>query len=129
MVDTQKKDCPVMNALSLIGGKWKLVIMHLLADRSMRFGELRRAIGEITQQMLSKQLKEMERDGLVRRKVFEVVPPHVEYSLTTFGKSGMPIIKRTTAFICQLIKRQGERKGGVSIEMPANSQAWALKDS
>ena len=93
MVDNQKKDCPVMNALSLIGGKWKLVIMHLLADRSMRFGELRRAIGEITQQMLSKQLKEMERDGLVRRKVFEVVPPHVEYSLTTFGKSGMPIIK------------------------------------
>ena len=93
MVETQKKDCPVMNALSLIGGKWKLVIMHLLADRSMRFGELRRAIGEITQQMLSKQLKEMERDGLVRRKVFEVVPPHVEYSLTSFGKSGMPIIK------------------------------------
>ena len=93
MMNAQKKDCPVMNALSLIGGKWKLVIMHLLADRSMRFGELRRAIGEITQQMLSKQLKEMERDGLVRRKVFEVVPPHVEYSLTTFGKSGMPIIK------------------------------------
>ena len=88
-----QRECPVMNALSLIGGKWKLVIMHLLADKSMRFGELRRGIGDITQQMLSKQLKEMERDGLVRRKVFEVVPPHVEYSLTSFGRSGMPIIK------------------------------------
>ena len=82
-----------MNPLSLIGEKWKLVIMHLLADRSMRFGELRRTIGEITQQMLSKKLKEMEWDGLVRRKVFEVVPSHVEYLLTSFGKSRMPIIK------------------------------------
>ena len=87
MIDKQKKDCPVMNALSLIGGKWKLVIMHLLADRSMRFGELRRAIGEITQQMLSKQLKEMERDGLVRRKVFEVAPHILSHLLWKIGNA------------------------------------------
>ena len=86
-------ECPVTNALKLIGGKWKLIIMHLLSKRTMRFGELKREINSITQQMLSKQLKEMEKDGLVNRKVYEVVPPHVEYSLTTFGKSGMPIIK------------------------------------
>ena len=82
-----------MNALSLIGGKWKFVIMHLLADRSMRFGELRRAIGEITQQMLSKQLKEMERDGLVRRKVLKS-SPHMSNTLS-------PLLENRE---CQLLK-------------------------
>ena len=93
MKNKQNIDCPVTNAMSLIGGKWKLIIMHLLSNEPMRFGELKRQIGSITQQMLSKQLKELEKDGLINRKVYEVVPPHVEYSLTNFGKTGMPIIK------------------------------------
>ncbi len=58
----------------------------------MRFGELQRSIGGITQQMLSKQLKEMAEDNLVNRKVYEVIPPKVEYSLTSYGKLGIPVL-------------------------------------
>jgi DNA-binding HxlR family transcriptional regulator len=58
----------------------------------MRFGELQRSIGGITQQMLSKQLKEMAEDNLVNRKVYEVIPPKVEYSLTPYGKTGIPVL-------------------------------------
>ena len=88
-----KTKCPVTNALTLIGGKWKIPIIYQLSKKSMRFGELKRAIGSVTQQMLSKQLKEMEKDTLINRKVHQVVPPKVEYSLTEFGRSGIPVLK------------------------------------
>ena len=64
----------------------------------MRFGELKRAIGSVTQQMLSKQLREMEKDKLINRKVHEVVPPKVEYSLTEFGRSGIPVLNSLFAW-------------------------------
>ncbi|MBT6009219.1 MAG: helix-turn-helix transcriptional regulator, partial [Rhodobacterales bacterium] len=63
-----------------------------LSQKKMRFGELQRAVGGITQQMLSKQLKEMAKDNLIKRKVYEVIPPKVEYSLTAFGKLGIPVL-------------------------------------
>ena len=88
-----KHECPVTNALTLIGGKWKINIIYQLSKKSMRFGELKRAIGSVTQQMLSKQLREMEKDTLINRKVHQVVPPKVEYSLTEFGRSGIPVLK------------------------------------
>ena len=83
---------PVVNALKLIGGKWKIAIIYNLDGDPVRFGELKRILSPITQQMLTKQLREMERDLLIDRKVFEVIPPKVEYSLTKFGKSFKPVL-------------------------------------
>ena len=92
-------NCPVENALKLIGGKWKIPIIHHLSKK-LRFGQIKKVLNQITQQMLSKQLKEMEADGLIIRKVYSVVPPKVEYSLTDFGKSVLPIL----TFIHGLLK-------------------------
>lgn len=88
-----KIDCPVERALSIIGGKWKIPIIFNLSKNPHRFGILRNKLSTITTQMLSKQLKEMERDGLVIRKVLSVMPPSVEYSLSEFGKSALPVLK------------------------------------
>ena len=84
---------PVVNALKLIGGKWKIAIIYNLRGEPVRFGELKRTLSPITQQMLTKQLRELERDLLIDRKVFEVIPPKVEYSLTEFGQSFMPVME------------------------------------
>ncbi len=80
-------NCPVELTLSLIGGKWKGIILYHLIEDKKRFGELRKFMPNITQRMLTKQLRELESDGLVHRKVYRVVPPKVEYSLTEQGKS------------------------------------------
>jgi DNA-binding HxlR family transcriptional regulator len=92
MKKLQKESCPVSNALTMLGGKWKINIIYQLSQKTTRFGQLRRLLGNVTQQMLSKQLKEMERDKLIIRKVYDVVPPKVEYSLTELGKSSLPIL-------------------------------------
>ena len=84
---------PITNSLKLIGGKWKVPIIYNLRTGPVRFGELKRILSPITQQMLTKQLREMERDQLIDRKVFEVIPPKVEYSLTEFGKSLGPVLQ------------------------------------
>ena len=83
---------PVVNALRIIGGKWKIAILHQLNESPCRFGELKKTLHPITQQMLTKQLKELEKDGLISRRVYEVIPPKVEYSLTQFGFSLKPVI-------------------------------------
>lgn len=77
--------CPVTNAVQAIGGKWKLHIAFHLMNGTKRFSELQRAIPGVTQQMLTAQLRELEADGIVERKVYPVVPPKVEYSLTPLG--------------------------------------------
>ena len=92
MSQINENESPTTAAIKLIGGKWKLCILWQLSQKKMRFGELQRAVGNITQQMLSKQLKEMSNDNLIKRKVYEVIPPKVEYSLTSFGKSGIPVL-------------------------------------
>ena len=92
MSQINENESPTTAAIKLIGGKWKLCILWQLSQKKMRFGELQRAVGDITQQMLSKQLKEMSNDNLIKRKVYEVIPPKVEYSLTAFGKSGIPVL-------------------------------------
>ena len=84
--------CPVEAALELIGGKWKGLALYHLMGSTIRFNELKRQMGDVTQRMLTKQLRELEADGLVMRKVFPVVPPKVEYSLTEKGESLRPII-------------------------------------
>ena len=89
---------PITNSLKLIGGKWKIAIIYNLTDGPKRFGELKRILPPITQQMLTKQLREMERDQLVHRKVYEVIPPKVEYSLTKFGRSLEPVMNSWCAW-------------------------------
>ena len=77
--------CPLRPALDAIGGKWKpIVIHHLIRSGVQRFGQLRRLLPDATQKMLTQQLRELEHDGIVARKVYHQVPPKVEYSLTTF---------------------------------------------
>ena len=84
---------PLNNALKLISGKWKIKILEKLSNRPIRFGKLKKNLDTITSQMLSKQLKEMENDTLVKRKVIKSNPITVEYSLTQFGNSSLPIIR------------------------------------
>ncbi|MEC2075086.1 helix-turn-helix domain-containing protein [Metabacillus fastidiosus] len=84
--------CPVESTLDVIGGKWKGVILYHLLHEKKRFNELRKLMPGITQRMLTLQLSELEKDGVVHRKAFPVVPPKVEYSLTEFGKTLEPII-------------------------------------
>ncbi|MFT8390591.1 MAG: helix-turn-helix domain-containing protein [Sporolactobacillus sp.] len=86
------KACPVEITLSVIGGKWKGVVLYHLQNRPLRFNELRRLIPDVTQRMLTLQLRELEADGIIHREVYPVVPPKVEYSLTSFGKTLSPII-------------------------------------
>ena len=83
---------PITNSLKLVGGKWKISIIYNLRKGPLRFGQLKRTLSPITQQMLTKQLREMERDKLIDRRVYEVVPPKVEYSLTKFGASLGPVL-------------------------------------
>ena len=84
--------CPAETTLGVIGGRWKVVLLYHLFHGTKRFSQLRRAISGITQKMLTQQLREMERDGLVHREVYAAVPPKVEYSLTPLGMSLEPVI-------------------------------------
>ena len=84
--------CPVETTLTLIGDKWKVLILRDLMNRTLRFGELKRSIGTVSQKVLTAQLRDLEHDGLVHREVFAEVPPRVEYSLTDTGRSLEPVI-------------------------------------
>lgn len=84
--------CPVETTLQLIGDKWKVLILRDLIDGTKRFGELKKSIAFISQKVLTQQLREMESDGLVKRKVYAEVPPRVEYTLTDSGLSLKPIL-------------------------------------
>ena len=85
--------CPVVNTLDIIGGKWKVLILYYLNEETRRFNELQRLLAGITQRMLTLQLRELENDGIVHREVYPQVPPKVEYSLTEFGRTLMPVIE------------------------------------
>ena len=85
--------CPVEASLSLIGGKYKCIILWHLMQGTMRFSELRRIIPQATAKMLTQQLRELEADGLIHREVYPVVPPRTEYSLTDYGRTLSPIVQ------------------------------------
>lgn len=84
--------CSIELTLSIIGGKWKVLILWYLGKKTMRFSELRKAMPNITQKMLTQQLRELEENGLVNRFIYTQIPPKVEYSLTDAGKSILPIL-------------------------------------
>jgi DNA-binding HxlR family transcriptional regulator len=84
--------CPVEATLDVIGGKWKGVLLFLLLERKRRFGELRKLLPDVTQRVLTLQLRELEREGIVKRTVYPEVPPRVEYAISDFGASLKPII-------------------------------------
>ena len=84
--------CPVETTLTLIGDKWKVLILRDLLPGTKRFGELKKSIGSVSQKVLTAQLRDMEEKGLVTRKVYAEVPPRVEYTLTETGYSLKPIL-------------------------------------
>lgn len=87
-----KFHCPVEATISLIGGKYKAIILWQLIDKTLRYGELSRRVTSATPKMLTQQLRELEDDDLIKRTVYPVVPPKVEYSLTDLGKSIIPVL-------------------------------------
>jgi DNA-binding HxlR family transcriptional regulator len=85
--------CPVTQTLEVMGGRWKPIIIHYLTKAPLRTGELSRLIPHASSKMLTQHLRELERDNIIRRKVYNQVPPKVEYSLTPLGESLIPIIR------------------------------------
>jgi DNA-binding HxlR family transcriptional regulator len=104
--------CPVEATLELIGGKWKGLVLYHLLQGTMRFNELRRKVPSVTQRMLTRQLRELEGAGLIRRTVYAEVPPRVEYALTPQGESLRPVIMalREWGQTHLASKTQGEKK-------------------
>ncbi len=97
-------DCPVATTVSLIGSKWKLLIMRNLLVRPWRFNELKKSLEGISQKVLTDSLRSMEADGIITRTVYAEVPPRVEYSLSELGESMRPIIKSMEDFGIQYKK-------------------------
>lgn len=87
-----KVKCPVTGMLQLIGGKWKPVILYCLKSEKRRFGEISARIPGLSRKVLTEQLKELEEDGLLKRKQFNEIPPRVEYELTALGRSLSPVL-------------------------------------
>jgi len=107
--DATPFNCPVEATLSVIGGKWKVVILfHLAKAGTHRFSALRRKIPEVSERMLTQQLRELESDDIVQRVVYPEVPPKVEYSLTEYGQTLRPI----TEAMCAWGKKHTNRKRG-----------------
>jgi DNA-binding HxlR family transcriptional regulator len=87
-------ECPVEATLDLIGGKWKGIVLFHLMQGTKRFNELRRLVPDITQRMLTLQLRQLEKDGLIKRKIYKQIPPKVEYSLSDLGQTLIPILQQ-----------------------------------
>lgn len=92
MTEQTLPSCPVETTLMLISSKWKVLILRDLIHGAMRFGELQRSVGNVSQKVLTAQLRQMENDGLLTRLVYAEVPPRVEYALTDLGRSLKPVL-------------------------------------
>lgn len=93
-------------ALRVVGGKWKVLIVWHLKEQTRRYGELRRSIPNITEKMLIRQLRELEANGIITRTDYQTVPPHVEYSLSEYGQSLIPVL----GALCQWGRLQIQRE-------------------
>lgn len=99
--------CALDITMHYIGGKWKTIVLWYLRNKTLRFGELKKMIPDVTEKMLSIQLKKLEEDGLIKRKVYTEVPLRVEYSLTPFGKTLVPAVEA----IAKWGRNMGDTKG------------------
>lgn len=106
-VSEAEKQCPVRATVRLLGGKYKSVILWSLMGGTKRFSEIHAVIPEATGKMVTKQLRELEADGLIDRKVYPVVPPKTEYSLTDLGRSAMPVIMSMMEWGMVYLDREG----------------------
>lgn len=98
--------CPVEVSISVVGGAWKMTIVKHLTDGTRRFGELGRAVGNVTPRVLTRQLRELEADGIVHREVYPEVPPRVEYSLTPLGCTLADLVRDLDAWGQQYLGAQ-----------------------
>jgi DNA-binding HxlR family transcriptional regulator len=110
----QDCDCPVRITTEIIGGKWKPLILFYLQHGTRRFGQLRKLLPGTTKKILTQRLRELERDQIIRRKVYPQVPPRVEYSLTRHGQSLKPILVLMSSWGRRHRNRHGERKNSVA---------------
>jgi DNA-binding HxlR family transcriptional regulator len=92
--NNKQYNCPLEMTMDLIDGKWKVLIMWQLSEQVGRFNELRRQFPQMTQKMLTQQLRDLENNGLIIRTVYPQVPPKVEYTLTEFGRSLIPLLRQ-----------------------------------
>lgn len=111
-VDVCRGYCPVQVTLRLISGKWKVVVLYHLFDGKKRFSELMRFAGHVSQRTLTMQLRELERDGIIRRTVYAEVPPRVEYELTPLGETMRPIVESMRAWGMWYKEKLGVRNEG-----------------
>lgn len=100
-------NCTVDAAMDILGGKYKAIIVYELKERTLRYNEIQKLIPKATPRMLSKQLRELEQDEIIIRKVYPVVPPKTEYSLTEWGKTLIPIVNLLSDWGESLYKREG----------------------
>jgi DNA-binding HxlR family transcriptional regulator len=108
-MDGKRFHCAMDITMHFIGGKWKTVVLWYLRNKTYRFGELKKKIPDITEKMLSLQLKALEKDGIIKRDVFAEVPIRVEYSLTEFGRTLIPVLEQ----IARWGRHLGEKKGNM----------------
>jgi DNA-binding HxlR family transcriptional regulator len=111
-MDKEHAACPAETAISLLGSKWKLLILRELFKGMRRFGELARSVPGISQKMLTQQLRQMEEDGLVSRKIYPEVPPRVEYSLTGIGTSLKPVLDAMHKWGAKYMMQNGKTEAG-----------------
>lgn len=126
--------CPVEVTIGVIGGKWKsLILYYLIEKKVVRFGEFRKLLPRVTAQMLTAQLRELEADGLVHRKVYTQVPPKVEYRLSAFGQTLAPVIYAMTEWGRSYVKTSGKKitllKMNHESEVSAPKLQTGLKDN
>jgi DNA-binding HxlR family transcriptional regulator len=113
-----KFHCAMDVTMHFIGGKWKTVVLWYLRKDKKRFGELKKHIPDITEKMLSLQLKTLEEDGIVKRTIYAEVPPRVEYELTDFGRTLIPMLEEIALWGCTLGEKEGELIASETIKKP-----------
>lgn len=112
-MNKERYNCPVEATVDVAGGKWKPIIIFHLLNGPLRFGQLRKMIGDPSQRSLTMQLRQLEEDGIINREVFAEVPPRVEYSLTEFGKTLGPVLRAMNEWGAKFLEASEARNGSM----------------